>query len=107
MGDSLTPAEAPVHVLDGVQSLVEQSLLRQTEEPGGESRFQMLETIREYALEQLASSGEEQATRRRHAETTCTSPRSRSPHGPGRARWSGSIAWKPSTTTCERLSSGR
>ena len=33
----------------------------------GEPRFGMLETIREYALEQLAASGEEEAIRRRHA----------------------------------------
>jgi tetratricopeptide (TPR) repeat protein len=33
----------------------------------GEPRFSMLETIREYALEQLATSGELEAMRRRHA----------------------------------------
>ncbi len=35
-------------VLDGVRALVEQSLLIQTEAPPGESRYVMLETIREF-----------------------------------------------------------
>ena len=45
-------------VLDLVASLVDKSLLRQEQEPAGDSRFSMLETIREYAREQLATSGE-------------------------------------------------
>ncbi|MBA2450600.1 MAG: tetratricopeptide repeat protein [Chloroflexi bacterium] len=59
--------ELEIDVLEGVASLVDKSLLRQHEE-GPESRFLMLETIREYALEQLERSGEAAATRRRHAE---------------------------------------
>src|SRR5918994_1651918 len=54
-------------VLDGVRSLVEQSLLIQTEEPSGEPRYGMLETIREFGLEQLEANGEENATRSAHA----------------------------------------
>jgi predicted ATPase/class 3 adenylate cyclase len=50
--------------LDTLESLVEQSLLRRTEE----GRFFYLETIRELALEKLAASGEESTIRRRHAE---------------------------------------
>jgi tetratricopeptide (TPR) repeat protein len=53
--------------LDTVASLVSRSLLRQQEEPGGEPRFSMLETIREYALERLEAGGEADETRRRHA----------------------------------------
>jgi predicted ATPase len=60
-------SDAALPVLDGVSSLVEQSLLQQTEQKGGEPRFMMLETIREYGLEALASSGEEEATRYAHA----------------------------------------
>lgn len=41
-------------VLDGLQSLVDKSLLRQSETIDDEPRFTMLETIREYALERLA-----------------------------------------------------
>lgn len=54
-------------LLDGLTSLVNKSLLRQVEEVGGEPRFGMLETIREYALEQLTATGELEPLRRRHA----------------------------------------
>ena len=49
--------------LDTLQSLVDKSLLRHTDE-----RFWMLETIREYAAERLEESGEAEELRRRHAE---------------------------------------
>ena len=48
-------------------SLLDKSLLRQVEGADGEPRFTMLETIREYALEQLAASGEAEVLRRQHA----------------------------------------
>ena len=38
--------------LDLLASLVDRSLLRQAEEPGGRAALQMLETVREYAAEQ-------------------------------------------------------
>ena len=53
-------------VQDGVSSLVDQSLLVVAEQDG-EPRFRMLETVREYALERLAASGETEQLRRRHA----------------------------------------
>jgi predicted ATPase/DNA-binding SARP family transcriptional activator len=49
--------------LDGVATLLDDSLL---ERDG--ARFRMLETIREYALEQLAADEESHYVRRRHAE---------------------------------------
>jgi predicted ATPase/DNA-binding XRE family transcriptional regulator len=55
-------------ILNAVEALVDQSLLRQEEGPDGEPRFTMLETIREYALEQLEASGEAGSVRRRHAD---------------------------------------
>ena len=59
--------ELPAEVLDGVASLIDKSLLRQVEPEGEEPRLLMLETIREYGLEALASSGEMERTRRAHA----------------------------------------
>jgi predicted ATPase/class 3 adenylate cyclase len=50
--------------LDALQSLVDKSLVRVREG----NRFWMLETIREYALEQLEESGEAERLRRRHAD---------------------------------------
>ena len=50
--------------LDALAALVELSLLK----PVGEGRFVLLETIHEYALEQLEESGELAATRGRHAD---------------------------------------
>ena len=62
--------------LDGVSSLAEKSLLRPGEAPDGSARFEMLETIREYAVERLAESGESETIARRHAEYyTLTSER--------------------------------
>jgi predicted ATPase/class 3 adenylate cyclase len=55
-------------VLDGIVSLAERSLLQQLgEDAEGEPRFAMLETLREFGLECLESSGEAQAIRQRHA----------------------------------------
>jgi non-specific serine/threonine protein kinase len=62
------PNTPGVEVLDGLASLVDKNLLNQEETPGGEPRFMMLETIREYGRECLAASGEETATRQRHAD---------------------------------------
>ena len=49
--------------LDTLQSLVDKSLVRLTDE-----RYWMLETIREYAGERLRASGDLEATERRHAQ---------------------------------------
>ena len=50
--------------LDALATLVDSSLLK----PIGDDRFLMLETIREFAAEQLASSHESDEWRRRHSE---------------------------------------
>jgi DNA-binding CsgD family transcriptional regulator/tetratricopeptide (TPR) repeat protein len=55
-------------VFDGVSSLIDKSLLQQTEQDGEEPRFGMLETTREYGLETLAISGEMEAAQQAHAE---------------------------------------
>lgn len=59
--------DAEIDPLCGVESLLDKSLLRE-ESARGESRFTMLETIRDYALERLAAGGEAEAERRLHAE---------------------------------------
>jgi predicted ATPase/class 3 adenylate cyclase len=59
--------DLPVEVLDGVESLVDKSLLRQKEGVGGEPRLVMLETIHEYAREKLEDNGEVETIKRAHA----------------------------------------
>jgi predicted ATPase len=59
--------DATGDVLDGLASLVDKSLVRQWEGVGAAPRFGMLETIREYALEQAAARGSLESLRERHA----------------------------------------
>jgi predicted ATPase/transcriptional regulator with XRE-family HTH domain len=59
--------DLPQDALDGLALLSDKSLLQPTEGIAGAPRFTMLETIREYALEQLELSGEAELARRRHA----------------------------------------
>jgi predicted ATPase/DNA-binding CsgD family transcriptional regulator len=54
-------------MLDGVASLIDKSLVQQTAQEGEQSRLVMLETLREYGLEVLASGGQAEATREAHA----------------------------------------
>ncbi len=54
-------------VLEGVQSLLDKSVLAEREGSDGETRYWMLETIHEYAREKLKESGEEEALGRAHA----------------------------------------
>ncbi len=56
-----------VLLLDSITSLIDKSLLQQTEQEEQEPRLVMLETLREYGLECLTASGEEEATRHAHA----------------------------------------
>jgi predicted ATPase/DNA-binding SARP family transcriptional activator len=58
-------------VLDGLASLVDKSLIQAHIAEDGETRFGMLETIREYALERLRVRGDERTTRHRHADYYC------------------------------------
>ena len=62
------PGDIGLDTLEGVSVLLDQSLIRRDEGVHGEARFGMLETIREFALEQLAASGEASELARRHAE---------------------------------------
>jgi predicted ATPase/class 3 adenylate cyclase len=55
--EAVCNADGAVDVFGGIESLIDKSLLRQSEQ-GGEPRFTMLGIIREYAREKLAEAGE-------------------------------------------------
>jgi predicted ATPase/DNA-binding CsgD family transcriptional regulator len=60
-------AEPPIVILDTLEALIDQNLIEREQQASGDTRFTMLETIREYALEQLDASGEGDAVRAAHA----------------------------------------
>jgi predicted ATPase/DNA-binding winged helix-turn-helix (wHTH) protein len=62
-----TNLDLGIDLLEGLSSLVDKNLVQRVEQTYDEPRFTMLQTIREYARERLAASGEESATRRAHA----------------------------------------
>ena len=82
-----------VDVLDGLASLVDHSLLR-TQEAGPETRFDMLETIREYAREKLAAAPQAESAFRRHAAYFFDLARQAGEQltGPDQVRWLDAIA---------------
>ena len=66
--ESLCRAGLQADVFDTVASLVDKSLVRQREGAGDEPRYEMLETIREFAAEQLAASGRAADLQAQHAQ---------------------------------------
>jgi predicted ATPase/class 3 adenylate cyclase len=66
--EEICDPEGELETLEGVESLLEKSLLRQEEGVEREPRFVMLETVHEYAREKLQESGEEQEIKRAHAQ---------------------------------------
>jgi tetratricopeptide (TPR) repeat protein len=62
--NSMLPSSTMV---DQLQSLLDKSLLRSDVTSEGELRFRLLETIREFGLEQLAANGEMDTVQGRHA----------------------------------------
>ena len=63
--DEKLPAQA---VLDLLAALIDKSLVALDHEVAGDARYRLLDTIRQYAAERLASSGEEAELRRRHRD---------------------------------------
>ncbi|HMA38307.1 MAG TPA: tetratricopeptide repeat protein, partial [Chloroflexia bacterium] len=76
-------------VLDGVEALLNQSLLRQEDTGDGEPRMLMLETIHEYAREKLDASGEAAALDRRQADYFLALAEAAAPalSGPAQQQW--------------------
>ena len=62
-----TGSDLGAEIFDVMASLVDKSLILQTDHGACEPRFTMLETIREYCLERLGEDGREHAVRRAHA----------------------------------------
>ncbi len=60
--------QLPIGVVPGLESLLRKNLLRQVEGAGGELRFDMLETIHDYARDRLDRLGKTSELRSRHAE---------------------------------------
>ena len=88
-GCTLDAAEAICDAgLDTLAALVDKSLVRETDDAGG-TRFSMLETIREYALEQLHESDEADTVRDRQADYyVALAEEAQEPlRGEGRRQW--------------------
>jgi excisionase family DNA binding protein len=83
------PVSASSATLDLVAALVDKSLLRADVIAGGATRYGMLETIREFGLEQLAASGEADAVRQRHADWSLAFAEDAGP----RAKQPGAVPW--------------
>jgi predicted ATPase len=62
-----TVKDLGIDVLEGLSSLVDQNLVQSTDDEGGNPRFSMLQTIREYAMECLMASGQHAAVKRAQA----------------------------------------
>jgi predicted ATPase/class 3 adenylate cyclase len=75
--------ELGVDVLDGLVTLVEQSLLTRVDDQVGGVRFRMLETIRNWAMSRLEASGEAATLRDRHAASFAALVDRAAPHLPG------------------------
>lgn len=64
---AMVTEKAESDLLQDVAFLAEKNLVRLVPQEDGELRIQMLETVREFGLDQLAEQGDEAATRDRHA----------------------------------------
>jgi len=86
---STTLGDTAETILDDAASLVNKSLLQQTEQEGSEPRLIMLETIREYGLERLTESGEADSVFRAHANYYLALAETAEPEleGPQQAAW--------------------
>jgi non-specific serine/threonine protein kinase len=74
---------------EGLGTLVDHHLVRQVDQPGGTARFEMLETMREFGLEQLQVHGESADSHARHVAYFLALAEQAAPElsGPRQARW--------------------
>jgi predicted ATPase/class 3 adenylate cyclase len=78
--EAVCDSDMALPMLDLLATLVDDSLLRRTETPEGEVRFQMLETIREFAGERLEADQDAADVRARHARHFLTLATLAEPH---------------------------
>jgi predicted ATPase/DNA-binding SARP family transcriptional activator len=88
-GAAAVAGDLELDLIDGIESLLNNSVLRIERMAEGEPRFGMLETMREYALERLAERGDGEAVRRRHADFYLGLAEEAEPalRGPEQVRW--------------------
>jgi predicted ATPase len=86
--EAIGGGDATEPVIDILNSLIDSSLV-QAEARGDEPRFRLLETIRDYALQQLRASGSWDEARTRHAEyfMTLAEPAETELRGEGQVAW--------------------
>jgi ATP/maltotriose-dependent transcriptional regulator MalT len=88
-------ADLSLPAIDLVASLLDKSLLQQSDRGTDEPRLLMLETIREYALGTLANSGEMEPTQEAHAMYYLTLAEQSEPElfGHQQRLWMGRLTW--------------
>jgi predicted ATPase/DNA-binding SARP family transcriptional activator len=88
-GAAAVVGDLELDLIDGIESLLNNSMLRTERMADGEPRFGMLETMREYALERLVERGDGEAVRRRHADFYLGLAEEAEPAllGPDQMRW--------------------
>jgi predicted ATPase len=87
--EAICASDLSIDVLDGLESLLDKSLVRREDMPDDQLRFDMLETIREYAKERLEEDGDAVRVRRLHASYYRNLAEAAEPDltGPESGRW--------------------
>jgi predicted ATPase len=87
--EAVCDPDGDLDAFQGLESLLEKSLLRRAGDAGGDPRLLILQTIQEYACERLEASGEAGAVRGRHAEYFLTLAETAEPNltGPQQQEW--------------------
>jgi predicted ATPase/class 3 adenylate cyclase len=91
--EAVAAGAGALDVFGGIASLVDKSLLRQEEGSGGEPRFRMLETVREYGQERLDATREIDETHRRLADWCLSLAEEAQPDFLGRALPTHWVVW--------------